>query len=145
MSTSDLKPPLWFTIAAGAGLLWNMIGAWQFIAGFSATPESLAAMGFTPEQVTLMLAEPLWLTIVNGLAMIAGIGGCILLLVRKSLAAPFLALLVLLCILIYFGNFTAGYFGALGTAYVVIMTMVVVISAGLYWLARWAGRMGYLA
>ena len=68
MSASALKPPLWFTIAAGAGLLWNMIGAWQFIAGFSATPESLAAMGFTPEQVTLMRAEPLWLTIANGLA-----------------------------------------------------------------------------
>jgi hypothetical protein len=108
------------------------------------TPESLAAMGFTPEQVTLMLAEPLWLTIVNGLAMIAGIGGCILLLMRKTLAAPVLAALVLLCILIYIGNFTAGYFGALGTAYVVIMTMVVVISVGLWWLARWAGRMGIL-
>ena len=145
MSTSNLKPPLWFTIAAAAGLLWNMIGAWQFIAGFSATPESLAAMGFTPEQVTLMLAEPLWLTIVNGLAMVAGIGGCILLLMRKSLAAPVLAALVLLCILIYIGNFTVGYFGALGTAYVVIMTMVVVISAGLWWLARWAGRTGYLS
>jgi hypothetical protein len=145
MSASNLKPPLWFTLAAAAGLLWNMIGAWQFIAGWSATPESLAAMGFTPDQVTLMLAEPLWLTITNGLAMIAGIGGCILLLMRRSLAAPVLAALVLLCILIYIGNFTAGYFGALGTAYVIIMTLVVVISAGLYWLARWAGRRGYLS
>jgi hypothetical protein len=145
MSAPNLKPPLWFILAAAAGLLWNLIGAWHFISGFTATPESLAALGFTPEQVTLMLAEPLWLTILQGLAMIAGIGGCILLLMRRSLASPVLALLVLLCILIYIGNITVGYFGALGTAYVVIMTMVVVISTGLWWLARWAGRSGYLS
>ena len=35
-----------------------------------------------------MLAEPVWLTIVNGLGMIAGIGGCILLLMRQSSPRP---------------------------------------------------------
>jgi hypothetical protein len=48
-----------------------------------------------------------------------------------------LAALVLLCILIYIGNITAGYFGALSTAYIVIMTLVVLISAALWWLAPW--------
>jgi hypothetical protein len=48
MSASDLKPPHWFTLAAAAGLLWSLIGAWQFISGRTATPDSLAAIGFTP-------------------------------------------------------------------------------------------------
>jgi hypothetical protein len=51
------KPPIWFWLAAGLGLAWNIFGAVQFMGTLNATPESLQAQGLTPEQAQVMLAE----------------------------------------------------------------------------------------
>jgi hypothetical protein len=125
------------------GLTWNLLGAYQFIGSLSATPESLAATGFTPDQAQATLGQPAWMTAAYGFASGTGIGGCILLLMRRKAALPML-LLLLGCVVIFIGNLVTAVFAAMRQPYTSIMTFVVVFAAFLLWVSRHFGRVGQL-
>ncbi len=74
--------PLWFWIATGLGLAWNIFGAVQFIGTLSATTESLQAQGLTAEQAAVMLGYPVWMTVVFAVGVFGGAIGCLLMLAR---------------------------------------------------------------
>ena len=143
-TTVAAKTPLWFWVAAGLGLAWNVFGAVQFLGSLNATTESLQAQGMTAEQAAVMLGYPVWMTIAFAIGVFGGIIGCILLLLRNRLAYPvFLASLVGYIVL-YVGDITEGVFAALGTPQVVVLSVVVLIAAALLWLSRLATRRGLL-
>jgi hypothetical protein len=129
-------PPLWFWGAAVLGLAWNAYGIVQYVGAVSATPDSLMAGGMTAEQAVVMLGYPGWMTGAFALGVFGGAVGCVLLLVRRKLAGLVFGLSLAAYVALYLGDIIHGVFAALGTPQVLILTLVVLIAAGLFWLAR---------
>lgn len=136
--------PVWFWIAAVLGLAWNIFGAVQFVGSLSATPESLAAQGLTPEQASVMLGYPSWMTVAFAIGVFGGVIGCLLLLLRQRLAALVFAVSLVGYIALYAGDIIHGVFAALGTPQIVILSIVVLIAAALWWIAQYFKRRGAL-
>lgn len=84
---SPASPGTAFWVIGAIALLWNLIGLLFFYSGVTATPELLAEQ-FNAEQVALIQATPVWAELANGVAVIAGVLGSILLLLRNRLAVP---------------------------------------------------------
>jgi hypothetical protein len=141
---SVTKSPLWFWIATGLGLAWNVFGAVQFLGTLKATPESLQAQGMTAEQAAVMLGYPAWMTVAFAVGVFGGIIGCVLLLLKKQLAFNVFLASLIGYIVLYIGDITQGVFAALGTPQVVVLSLVVLIAAALLWLAHDARKRGLL-
>ncbi len=139
------RPALWFWAAAGLGLAWNIFGTAQFIGTLQATPESLQAQGMTAEQAAVMLGYPAWMTVVFAIGVFGGVLGCVLLLWRKAAAVPVFIVSLAGYIALFIGDFVHGVFAALGTPQVTVLSVVVLISAALLWLARPARAHGILS
>tara|TARA_R110002020_G_scaffold39991_2_gene118307 strand:- start:7248 stop:7703 length:456 start_codon:yes stop_codon:yes gene_type:complete len=137
--------PTWFWVTAAAGLAWNLFGAVQFLGSLSATPESLQAQGLTAEQASVMLGYPGWMTAAFAVGVGGGVLGCLLLLARNAYAGPVFAASLAGYIILYIGDITEGVFAALGAPQVIILTIVVLIAAGLLLVSRDAARKGILA
>jgi hypothetical protein len=141
---SATKTPLWFWIATGLGLAWNVFGAVQFLGSLKATPESLQAQGMTAEQAAVMLGYPAWMTVAFAVGVFGGIIGCVVLLLKKQMAFNiFLASLIGYMVL-YVGDITQGVFAALGTPQIVVLSLVVLIAAALLWLTYYARKRSLL-
>ena len=78
------KAPLWFYFVAFISLLWNIMGLLAFVIQMTMTPEAMAQM--SPDQIKLYESTPAWLDCVFGFAVVSGVIGCLLLLIKK----PFL-------------------------------------------------------
>lgn len=76
--------PRWFTVCAVIALVWNMLGLLAFISHIMITPEMIAEL--PAEQQPLYQDIPVWVTAAFALAVIGGCLGCVLLIMRKSLA-----------------------------------------------------------
>jgi len=89
----DNKPPIWFWIVSGLALLWNGMGVGKFLADVNTSAQDIAKM---PQATQDMLASlPPWYMFAFGLAVIAGVLGCLSLLARKKWAAILLGLSLL--------------------------------------------------
>lgn len=139
------KPPIWFWAASFAGLLWNAFGLWQFAKSLTATPESLLTSGMTAEQAAIMTSYPIWMTIAFAMGVLGGFAGSVLLLLRRGHALPVLMVSLAGYILLYLGDMTQGVFAVMGTAQVIVLTVVVAIALGLLMLARHAKKTLLLA
>ena len=71
----------WFIIAAVASLLFMGFGVVSFLMHLFADPNSMPL-----DQRAAYLAEPVWVKIAYGVAVFAGLGGAILLVMRRRLA-----------------------------------------------------------
>lgn len=121
---------------ASAGLLWNFYGVYQFAQSIRSTKESLLKMGMNESQAQLMLSYPTWMSLAFGIGTIAGAIGCVLLLAKSSFARPvFLTSLVGYSVL-FVGDITEGVFAALGAPQVAILTIVMIVAAGLWCLSK---------
>ena len=138
------RMPLWAKIATGLGLAWSLFGAVQFSLSLGATVESLQASGLTAEQAAVMTGYPGWMTVAFAIGTFGGVIGCILLLLRRAMALPVLALSLLAYLALYYGDIVHGVFAAMGTPQVVILSLVVAIAAALLWLSVIARRRGWL-
>ena len=85
-------------------LLWNMMGVMAFAMQYGMDLDQLARTD--PATARAFAAMPLWLWIVYGIAVGAGVLGAILLLMRRALAAT-LFLVSLIAVLVQFG-YTLG-------------------------------------
>ncbi len=149
MSTTTLRPglstPVWFWLLAGLGLAWNLFGLMRFLDTAFATPEALVAGGMTPDQAVFYAALPAWLNLAFGLGVGGGVLGCGLLLLRRGLAVPVLGVSLGAYLVLFGGDVILGVFTVFGVAQVVILSMVVLIAAGLLWFARAMAQRGLLA
>lgn len=78
--------PGWFTIAAGAALLWELLGLFLFVSQLQIDPALIDSA-----DRAVLDAAPQWMILAYGVAVISGVIGAVLLLLRRRLAAPLLA------------------------------------------------------
>jgi hypothetical protein len=81
------KLPTSFWVIGVIFLLWNLLGLFGYYTQVTMTPEVMAA-NFTEAQQAWMKNEPVWATAAYATAVTAGVIAAILMLMRKSLAAP---------------------------------------------------------
>ena len=121
--------------AALAGIAWNIFGIVQFVGSVRATPESLLASGLTPEQAEVMTGYPLWMTAAFAVGVFGGAIGSGLLLLRHALARAVLGLSLAAYVALWTGDVIHGVFAAMGLPQILILSTVVAIAAGLFWLS----------
>ena len=89
---SNNQPSMAYWIIAGLLLSWNLIGLYMYYGQATATAETFATAGYTPEQIAFVMAEPIWAHSAYAIAVNAGVFGAILLLLRKAWAVPLFVL-----------------------------------------------------
>ncbi len=136
ISARTMTLPKWFWICAGLGLAWNLFGVVQFMGTALASQEGLMMGGMTEAQAKLYFGLPIWMNIAFAVGVFGGLLGSALLLLRRKQAVPVFAISLVGYIVLYIGDITQGVFAIMGSEQVIILTSVVLIAAGLYWLAR---------
>lgn len=130
------RRPLWLTVTATAGIAWNLYGAVQFAGAVTATGESLVASGLSPDQAAVMTGYPAWMTAAFFIGVAGGLVGSVALLLGQSWARQMLLASLVAYVALWVGDAVHGVFAALGTTQVVILTLVVLIAAGLFAASR---------
>ena len=92
-SASTPPPPLWFTIVAGVAILWSLAG---ILACYSQLSMTAAQMADLPAaQRDAFTAMPAWVRSDYMMAVVAGLVGAVMLLLRRRLArAAFIVSLI---------------------------------------------------
>ena len=138
------KPPTAFWIIGGVALVWNLIGAMLFYMQVSATDEVLKA-AYGEAQYEYLTAIPGWVTTAYGVAVISGVLGCILLLMRKTLAIPlFIVSLVAIIAQDTYSFILSDAIAAFGMGVIAIPTVVLIIAIGLVFYSRSSKDKGWL-
>ena len=134
MSEDTIKAPTWFTVVAAVMLVWNLLGVMAFIAQVMMSPEAMAALPDAERQ--LYETTPVWATAAFAIAVICGAVGCLMLLLKKNLAANFLQLsLVGVLVQMYHAFFMSKSFEVFGPGQMVMPVMVIIIAIYLVTLA----------
>ena len=97
MNNNSERGVSWFFWVVGVfGLIWNLMGVMNFLWQMSMSADALASL--SEAQRAIIENRPLWVTVAFAVAVFAGVAGCILLLLRKSMALAllFLSLLAVL-------------------------------------------------
>ena len=128
LTLSKPRNPAWLTAAAIFGLAWNAYGALQFYGSITATPEALIA--------NVMTSTPGWMTGAFAVGVLGGFVGSALLLLRSEHALPVLMASLVAYIALFIGDITEGVFAAMGAPQVIILSIVVLIAAGLAFAAQ---------
>ena len=134
------RPPVWFWLVGLLGLVWFAMGLFQFVLAMKATTEGLIAQGFTPEQVSANLGMPGWMRLCWGVGVIAGVAGCVLLLLRLKQAVWLLLVGLISGVIMFFGDWAIGFFSIFGAFMIGLSSAVAVIALLMWWFARWAER-----
>ena len=129
MTTSKVKPPVWFWIVSVIALLWNIMGVDQYLGQAYKTDRWLSSM--TDEQLEMVSNFPAWLTGVFAVAVFAATIGSLGLLLRKKWAYP-LFIISLIAVLIQMGYALAqGHFNGIA------MTIsIIVFALFLVWFSK---------
>lgn len=137
------KPPIWFWIISGLALLWNLGGVLGFFMQVTMTPEVMAEL--SDAQRVMMLGLPDWMTVAFGVAVFAGVLGCVLLLLRKS-QAIYLFIVSLIAVLAQqcYWWILSDIGKSLGGLDLVMTIMIPIIAVFLVWFARKKTAKGWL-
>lgn len=145
MSDSNkIKAPKWFMIVAAVLLVWNIFGVVAYIMHVTMSPEALAALPEAQRQI--YENTPDWATAAFAIAVNGGVLGCLLLLLKRSLAGLFLQLsLAAVLVQMFHAFFMSNSFAVFGPGGLVMPVMVIVFAIYLVMLAakakahRWTG------
>ena len=145
MSDSNkIKAPKWFMIVAAVLLVWNIFGVVAYIMHVTMSPEALAALPEAQRQI--YENTPDWATAAFAIAVNGGVLGCLLLLLKRSLAGLFLQLsLAAVLVQMFHAFFMSNSFAVFGPGGLVMPVMVIVFAIYLVMQAakakahRWTG------
>jgi hypothetical protein len=127
------KPHFSFWIFAAVGLLWNLMGCLNYIMQANAD-----VVGQMPELYqAIIAARPAWATAAFAIAVFGGAVGCILLLLRRRVAAA--AFVVSLIAIAGHSVFTLRVAGVTPS-----LVLVVLVGVALLWYTSIARRSGWL-
>lgn len=145
-NTSPLSAPfpLAARLAVIAGLLWSLFGAFQFAVQTFSDEAGLVAGGMTPEQAQLYAGLPSWMAVAFAIGTLGGTLGCVLLLGRRKVSVTVLVASLAGYIVLWAGDALLGVFAVFGTPQIVVLSFVVVVAAGLLWLAQRLAARGVL-
>ena len=144
MSETASKPiPTWYWFAAGAALIWNLIGALTYIASVMMSPEAVAQLSKAERQ--LREATPAFVTGAYAVAVFAGTFGAAFLLLRRSWAVPAYSV-SLVALLVQFGYMflAMNIIAATGAVSAVFPAFIIIIGLLLLRFAYSARRNGWL-
>jgi len=138
------KPPGWYWVVGGLALVWNLLGVAAYLAQVMMTEEAIAAL---PQvERGLYTDVPSWAVGAFAISVWAGALGCGLLLLRKSVAMPVLALsLVGVVVQMIHSFFIADSMAVYGPGVLIMPIMVLVISVALVWHAKSSIAKGWLS
>lgn len=128
------KTPIWFWIASGIALLWNLMGVSAYVAQLKMTAADIAAMPV--DQRTLYENFPMWANIAFAISVFAGALGCIGLLMRKKWSLPVLGLSLLGVIGHMVHNITSGAINFSEPATAILPGLILVVAIALLGLAK---------
>lgn len=132
--------PGWFMAAAIASLLFMALGCVMFLLHVTTDPNSLPI-----EQRTALFAEPSWVKIANGIAVIAGLVGAVLLVVKRRMAEALLLVSLVATIAWLLGLIVVRdlreNMSATDLLFAIIVTALVWT---IFWFARRSRRRGWL-
>ena len=132
--------PGWFMAAAIAALLFMALGCVMFLLHVTIDPNALPI-----EQRTALFAEPAWVKIANGIAVIAGVIGAVLLVVRRRLAEALLLVSLVATIAWLLGLVVVQDLRENMSANDLIIAIVVTaITWTIFWFARRSRQRGWL-
>lgn len=122
MIMERMKPPFMFWAIAVTGLLWNLIGCWNYIV--QTNPEAVAQM---PEVYRLIIENrPAWVTGGFAVSVFGGAVGSILLLLRRRVAVAIFAVSLLgTAAVFYFTVRVLGVEPATGSAVLMAIALMV--------------------
>ena len=137
---ADGVAPGWFTIAAVGALLWEMLGGGLFLATVAADP---AAMPI--DQRAALLATPTWMNAAWSFAVLVGLAGAVLLLMRNRRAEPLLLLSFLATVVQFSGMLLVPQLRNLVESDDLLIPFLVALICYAVWhFARHARREGWL-
>lgn len=136
------KVPMWFWIASGFFLLWNILGVFSFVGHAFMSHENMTA-----EQIELLKEFPIWTYAVFAIAVATGFLGSIALLMRKKWANPmFLVSLIAVLIQMTHNVFLTKSIEVYGMPQAITMPILVVLFAIiLVWFSRFCTKKAYLS
>ncbi len=141
---SDNKPSTVFWVISGLALVWNLMGLWAFYGQMTLTPADYASM--PADSRALYETLPAWVAVAFGVAVIGGVAGSVLLLMRKGLAVPvFIVSLVGVLAQNAHSFFLSNTFEVLGNETMVLPLVVIAIAVALVFFSRWANGKGWLS
>ncbi len=144
MSETASRPiPTWYWFAAGAALIWNLLGALTYIASVTMSPEAVAQL--TEAERQLREATPAFVTGAYAVAVFAGTFGAAFLLLRKNWAVHAFAV-SLVALLVQFGYMflAMNIIAAAGAASTIFPAFIILIGLMLLRFSLSARRNGWL-
>lgn len=138
------KPPISFWIIATVGLLWNLIGVYQFYLGnyeLESIRETVSA-----EEFAIMESLPYWYLIAFAIAVFSGVLGCVFLFIRKKLASVLFALSLLTVLIIeMYWLLGTSIIEVSGLIAAIMPLLVISIAIFFYFYSKGAARNSWLS
>ena len=136
----EAAAPGWFTLAAIGALLWELLRAGLLISHALTEPASLPA-----DQQAIWNATPMWMNSAWAFAVVTGVTGAVLLLMRHRRADPLLLISFLATIVQFSGLLLVPALrNLIGSDDLFGPFVVVIVCYGVWHLARQAKRSGWL-
>ncbi|HYC62936.1 MAG TPA: hypothetical protein VEK79_25580 [Thermoanaerobaculia bacterium] len=145
MTTPTVKAPWHLWLVGIIALLFNSIGAFDFVMAMTQGAKYMASAGMTPEQIAHYLEMPDWMTAVWAIGVWGAFLASILLLLRRKIAFPVfvLSLAAFLISLVYTYVLTNG--GAvMGRQMAIISAVIAILLLGFSWYSYAMGKRGVL-
>ena len=134
-------PPRWFWVVSGIALVWNLIGVAAFLGQMTMDTSSLSNA-----ERAFYESTPVWATIAFGVAVSAGVLGCVALLLRQRWAIlTFIVSISGIVIQDVHSIFIGGGIEVFGVAGLVLPFLTLSIAAALIGHARYSARKGWIA
>ncbi len=136
------EPPVMFRVVAVAAVIWNVLGVLAFVMNVTISAEAMAAV---PEaQQALYAAQPIWVTGAFAIAVFAGLGGSIALVLRKSIATTiFVVSLVAVIAQMFYAFAMSNMLSVMGASSAVMPSLIIIIAAALVWFSTRSNAKGW--
>lgn len=144
-SNTNQKTPWHLWLVGIVGLLWNAVGAMDYIMTKTRNEEYMSA--FTPEQLEFFYGLPVWVVSAWAVAVWGAVLGCVLLLLRKSFAVPvFLASFVAMVITTFHNFVLDNGLEVIGDTFSLVFSGIIFLGGLFFWLyARAMDKNGVLS
>ena len=134
--TSPVKAPWHLWVIGIVGTLWSAMGAMDYVMTKLQVESYMAA--FTPEQLEFFYGFPIWVNTAWATAVWCGVAGCVLLLLRKSVAVGvLLASFIAMAITAFHNYVLSNGMEVVGDTFSLVFTAIIfVVGLGLYLYAK---------
>ncbi len=141
--TATKTIPRSFMIIGIVAIVWNLLGVMSYLMSVMMSPEALAAM--PEEQRALYNDIPALVTSAYAIAVFGGLLGSVLLVLKKALAVPVLAVsLIGILVQMLYTLVLSDVIAVQGPASMIFPIIVIIIGALLVWYANSAKAKGWI-